>query len=105
MSKNTENTRRFCCPNVSLEGFIAADYDNVCASPMMADKDTLELIQSTKSIIDTYSDDENEENNAAPVPTSFKMRNIMKSMFSYLDVHSNGELNNKMNGIEKLFTI
>ncbi|GFU75463.1 hypothetical protein TNCV_2861791 [Trichonephila clavipes] len=51
----------------------------------MSDKDILELAQSSKNIIETDSDDENEMNNAAPVPTSSEMRNIMKSMRSYLD--------------------
>ncbi|GFX61922.1 hypothetical protein TNCV_3777331 [Trichonephila clavipes] len=40
-------------------------------------------------------------NNAAPVPMSSEMRNIMKSAFSSLDAHSNGEMNNEMNDIEK----
>ncbi|GFU11978.1 hypothetical protein TNCV_3265711 [Trichonephila clavipes] len=56
---------------------------------MMAVKDILELVQSSKYIIDTDSDCENEINNASPVPTSSEMRNVMKSMLSYLDVHSN----------------
>ncbi|GFU44041.1 hypothetical protein TNCV_4963531 [Trichonephila clavipes] len=47
------------------------------------------------------SDDENEMNNAAPVPTSFEMRNVMKSMHSYLDAHSNGEMNKEMDDIEQ----
>ncbi|GFW60345.1 hypothetical protein TNCV_1844251 [Trichonephila clavipes] len=33
----------------------------------------------SKNIIDAYSDDENEMNNAAPVPTSSEMRTIMKN--------------------------
>ncbi|GFX80156.1 hypothetical protein TNCV_2108011 [Trichonephila clavipes] len=41
-----------------------------------------------------YSDDENKMNDAAPVPTSSEMKYIMKSRRSYLDVHSNGEMNN-----------
>ncbi|GFV19445.1 uncharacterized protein TNCV_3663781 [Trichonephila clavipes] len=59
------------------------------------------LFQSLKNIIDEDSDDENEMNNAAPVPTSSKMRNIMKSMCNYLDAHSNGETNNKMDDTEQ----
>uniref|UniRef100_A0A8C4RFJ1 HTH CENPB-type domain-containing protein n=1 Tax=Erpetoichthys calabaricus TaxID=27687 RepID=A0A8C4RFJ1_ERPCA len=61
----------------------------------------LEFVQSSKNIIDADSDDENEMNNAAPVPTSSEMRNIMKSMRSYLDAHSNGEMNNKIDDIEQ----
>ncbi|GFU01961.1 hypothetical protein TNCV_1524471 [Trichonephila clavipes] len=46
-------------------------------------------------------DDENEMNNAIPVPTSSEMRNVMKSMRSYLEVRSNGEINNKTDDIEQ----
>ncbi|GFT74061.1 hypothetical protein TNCV_3707921 [Trichonephila clavipes] len=48
-----------------------------------------------------HSEDENEMNNAAPVLTSFEMKNVMESMRGYLDAHSNGEMN-KMDEI-KLF--
>uniref|UniRef100_A0A8C4RRF5 Tigger transposable element-derived protein 4 n=1 Tax=Erpetoichthys calabaricus TaxID=27687 RepID=A0A8C4RRF5_ERPCA len=89
------------CPTVSSEEFVAVDDDNVCTAPIMADKDILEFVQSSKNIIDADSDDENEMNNAAPVPTSSEMRNIMKSMLSYLDAHSNDEMNNKMDDIEQ----
>ncbi|GFT38540.1 hypothetical protein TNCV_2748201 [Trichonephila clavipes] len=34
------------------------------------------------------SNDEREMNNAAPVPTSSEMMNVVKSMRSYLDAHS-----------------
>ncbi|GFS76383.1 hypothetical protein TNCV_1620251 [Trichonephila clavipes] len=44
----------------------------------MVDKDILKFVQSSENIIDTDSDDENEMSNAAPVPPSFEMRNIMK---------------------------
>ncbi|GFW37358.1 hypothetical protein TNCV_859651 [Trichonephila clavipes] len=66
----------------------------------MADKDILEFVQSSKNIIDADSDVQNEMNNAASVPISCEMRNTMKSMHSYLDAHSNGEMNNKMDDIE-----
>ncbi|GFX98184.1 adhesion G protein-coupled receptor B2 [Trichonephila clavipes] len=45
----------------------------------MADKGILELVQSSKNIIEADSDTENEMNNAAPVPTSSEMRNTMKN--------------------------
>ncbi|GFX38795.1 hypothetical protein TNCV_4748651 [Trichonephila clavipes] len=67
----------------------------------MADKDILEFVQSSKNIIDADSSDENEMKNAASDHTSYEMRNIMKSMRSYLDEHSNGEMNNKMDDIEQ----
>ncbi|GFX96948.1 hypothetical protein TNCV_1996801 [Trichonephila clavipes] len=79
---------------------VAVDDDNVSTAPFMADKDILELIQSSKNIID--SDNENEMNNAALAPTSFEKRNIMKSMFSYLDAHTDGEVNNKIDDIEQI---
>ncbi|GFW11628.1 putative transposable element [Trichonephila clavipes] len=63
----------------------------------MADKDMLEFVQSSKYIVDAYLDDENEMTNTAPVLPSTEMRNIMKSMRSFLDAHSRDELNNKMN--------
>ncbi|GFW91606.1 hypothetical protein TNCV_4500251 [Trichonephila clavipes] len=40
-------------------------------------------------------------NYAAPVPTSSEMKNSMKSMCNYLDAHSDGEMNNKMDDIEQ----
>ncbi|GFS47311.1 hypothetical protein TNCV_4862711 [Trichonephila clavipes] len=47
------------------------------------------------------ADSDDGMDNAAPVPTTFQMRNVMKSMRSYLDAHSNGEMNNKLDDIEK----
>ncbi|GFX96459.1 hypothetical protein TNCV_1441331 [Trichonephila clavipes] len=88
-------------PTVSLEEFVAADDDNVCTVTNMADKDILEFAQSLKNIIDADLNNKNEINNVAPVHTSSKMRNIMKSMHSYLDVYSNSEMNNKMDNIEQ----
>ncbi|GFX96952.1 putative transposable element [Trichonephila clavipes] len=79
---------------------VAVDDDNVSTTPFMADKDILELVQSSKNIID--SDSKNEMNNAALAPTSFEKRNIMKSMFSYLDAHTDGEVNNKIDDIEQI---
>ncbi|GFX77715.1 hypothetical protein TNCV_1106321 [Trichonephila clavipes] len=51
----------------------------------MADKDILELVQSSKNITDEDSDDENEMNNAALIATSSEMRSILKSMCNYLN--------------------
>ncbi|GFS93251.1 uncharacterized protein TNCV_2125341 [Trichonephila clavipes] len=53
-------------------------------------------------IIDADSDDKNEVQKAAPIPTPFEKRNILKCMPSYLDAHSNGEMNNKMDGMEEV---
>ncbi|GFW43692.1 hypothetical protein TNCV_4770411 [Trichonephila clavipes] len=46
-----------------------------------------------ESSIDADSSDENEMNNAALVPMSSKIRNIMHSRRSYLDPHSKDEMN------------
>ncbi|GFV20045.1 hypothetical protein TNCV_1696631 [Trichonephila clavipes] len=79
--QNTENTSRIDCPILLSEEFITVNDDNVCVQPqIMADKDILEFVESSKNIVGTDSDDKNEMNNAAPVPTSAEMRNTMKSM-------------------------
>ncbi|GFW91156.1 uncharacterized protein TNCV_1808771 [Trichonephila clavipes] len=59
------------------------------------------LFNAQKNIIDSDSDDENEMNNAAPVPTSSEMKNVMNSIRSYLDAHTNVQLNNKTYVIEQ----
>ncbi|GFV93956.1 protein big brother [Trichonephila clavipes] len=70
-------------------------FKNVLTDPIMTSKVILEFAQSSKNIMKADSDDENEMNNIAPVSTSSEMSNIMKSMHSYLDAHSNDEMNNK----------
>ncbi|GFW46045.1 hypothetical protein TNCV_3276631 [Trichonephila clavipes] len=80
------------CSTASSEEFVAVNDD----------KDSLEFVHFSKNIIDADSDDENEMNNAAAFPTSSEMRNIMKNKLSYLEAHSNGEMNNKMNDIKKI---
>ncbi|GFU44983.1 hypothetical protein TNCV_4234981 [Trichonephila clavipes] len=67
----------------------------------MADENILEFSQSSKNM-DADFDDENERNTAAPVPTSSEMRNILKSTQSYLEAHSNGEMNNKIDDTKQL---
>ncbi|GFU36626.1 hypothetical protein TNCV_802821 [Trichonephila clavipes] len=52
------------CPTVSSEEFDVVDDDNVCTAAIMADKGILEFAQSSKTIINTDSDDEKEMNNA-----------------------------------------
>ncbi|GFV21720.1 hypothetical protein TNCV_164511 [Trichonephila clavipes] len=90
MNKIRKTPARLDCPTVTSEEFGAVNDDNVSTEPIKADKDVLELFQSYKIVFDADSDDENEMNNAAPVPMSFEMRNIKKSMRSYLDAHFNG---------------
>ncbi|GFU55978.1 hypothetical protein TNCV_1557331 [Trichonephila clavipes] len=89
------------CPIALLEELITVEDVNVCTAPIMAHKDILEFVQSTKNIVDACFDNENEMNNAVTVPTSSNIRNSIKSTHSYLDTHSNGEMN-KMDAIELL---
>ncbi|GFX46685.1 hypothetical protein TNCV_4038361 [Trichonephila clavipes] len=81
----------FDCPTILWEEFVAVDDNNGCTSPIMAYKNILKFVQSSKVIIDADSGDEKEMNHAV----SSEMRNIMKSMRSYLDAHFNGEMNKK----------
>ncbi|GFV78312.1 hypothetical protein TNCV_94721 [Trichonephila clavipes] len=50
------------------------------------------------------SGDENEMNNATPIPTSSEMKIIMKCMRSYLNAHFNGGMNNKMDDIKQFLS-
>ncbi|GFT93388.1 hypothetical protein TNCV_337531 [Trichonephila clavipes] len=70
MNKIRKTPTGLDCPIVLSEKFIPVDDDNECRAPIMADKDISESVQNSKNIIDADSDDENEMNNAAPVPTS-----------------------------------
>ncbi|GFX69727.1 hypothetical protein TNCV_1770951 [Trichonephila clavipes] len=88
---------RLFCRTSSAES-VAVEDDNACAAPSTADKDISGFDQN---IIDADSDNENEMNNAAPVPTSAEKRNTMKSMRNCLTAHSNDEMNNKMDDIEQ----
>ncbi|GFT27155.1 hypothetical protein TNCV_40181 [Trichonephila clavipes] len=80
MSKIQRTPAELNFPIVLSEDFIAEDDDNVYADPIMVDKNILHFVQSSKNILHTNSDDENELNNAAAlsVPTSFDMRNNIK---------------------------
>ncbi|GFT44720.1 hypothetical protein TNCV_2845111 [Trichonephila clavipes] len=68
----------------SPEKFVVVDDDNERTSPITADKDILESVQSSKNIIDADSDEENEINNAAPDPVSSEMRNTVKKFAQLL---------------------
>ncbi|GFW30173.1 hypothetical protein TNCV_1054841 [Trichonephila clavipes] len=76
---------------VSPEEFVEVDDANVCTAPVMTDKHILEFVQSAKNIFDADSYSEKEINNAVPVPTPWEMRNIVKSIRSYLNAYSNDE--------------
>ncbi|GFX83690.1 hypothetical protein TNCV_349541 [Trichonephila clavipes] len=84
---------------------IAIDVGNMCTAPIMADKGVSKFVQSSKNIIHEDSDGENEMNNAAPVPKSSEIKNIMKRMRRYLDVHSNDEIYNKIDGSKHFVNI
>ncbi|GFU80569.1 hypothetical protein TNCV_534431 [Trichonephila clavipes] len=88
------------CLTVTLEEFFTVNDDNVCTALIMADNVILEFISSQKTSIEAGSNDKDEMNDAASVQTSSEMRkSVMKSKRNYLDPHSNGGLNNKMDGI------
>ncbi|GFU36506.1 hypothetical protein TNCV_796101 [Trichonephila clavipes] len=100
ISKCVDKDSRVDCPSVPSEELVALDDDNLFTAPIMVDKDILEFDQSSKNIIDADPNDENEINKTALDPISSKMRNIEKSMPSYLDAHSSGEMNNKRDNIK-----
>ncbi|GFS95986.1 hypothetical protein TNCV_4277701 [Trichonephila clavipes] len=96
MNKLRKTSTGLNCLIVLSEEFIAADDDNMCTS-----KDILNFVQRLKHIIHAdYSDDENEVNYAAHVPTSSETRYVMKSIRSHLDVHPNGQMNKKLDIIK-----
>ncbi|GFW71941.1 nucleic-acid-binding protein from transposon X-element [Trichonephila clavipes] len=80
------------------ECLATTELNSVAQQPMRGKKH-FGVVQSSKNIIDGDSNDENEMNISAPVPTSSEMRG--KSMRSYLEAHSNGEMNNKMDDNEQ----
>ncbi|GFV51596.1 hypothetical protein TNCV_3680791 [Trichonephila clavipes] len=47
------------CPTVASEEFITVDDNNVCTAPIITGKGILELVQSSKNVIDADSGDEN----------------------------------------------
>ncbi|GFY12325.1 hypothetical protein TNCV_284281 [Trichonephila clavipes] len=71
-----------------------------CVQPQLGQR-RLKVVQSLKNIFDSYSDVKNVMNSAVLDPTLYEMRNIMKSVRSYLDARSNGEMNNNMDDIEQ----
>ncbi|GFS62684.1 hypothetical protein TNCV_3737271 [Trichonephila clavipes] len=92
MNKIRKTSAGFDCSIVLSEEFIAIYDDNACTAPIRAKKNILKFVLSLKNIID---EDYNGGNvmNIVPVSTSSEMRNAMKSLRSYLDTHSNGEIN------------
>ncbi|GFS78692.1 hypothetical protein TNCV_3148681 [Trichonephila clavipes] len=96
MNKIRETPVGLDCPILLSEEFDTVHDDNKYTAPIIADKDISEFFQISKNIIDADSDDENEMNNAIPLPTSSEMRNVMKNIRSYLDAQLNGEM--KQNG-------
>ncbi|GFT46393.1 hypothetical protein TNCV_3127351 [Trichonephila clavipes] len=90
------------CLTISSEKFVEVDDDNLSTALIMAAQSHFGVCPKLKNIINADSIDENEMNNAGPVPTLSEMRDIMKSRYSYLDVHSNDEVNNKRDVIEQI---
>ncbi|GFX68602.1 hypothetical protein TNCV_1800151 [Trichonephila clavipes] len=83
MNKIRKASAGLDCPIVSSEEFVAVDDDNVCTGLFMPDKEISEFVHNSKIINDADSDDENELNNAAPVPLSSEMRNVIESFFYF----------------------
>ncbi|GFT30376.1 uncharacterized protein TNCV_2376721 [Trichonephila clavipes] len=92
---------RFSVHRCPIQRLFSGTVLELVARPNYEDKDISGLDESSKNIIDTDADGGKEINNAAPVPTSYEIRNIMKSMRSYSDVHYNGERNNNLDDIEQ----
>ncbi|GFW32283.1 hypothetical protein TNCV_674421 [Trichonephila clavipes] len=105
MNKIRKTAAALDCSTVSSGEFIKIDYACMSSAPIMADKENLEFVEISQNIMDADSNDENEMSNVAPVPTSSEMRNIVKIMRSYLDAHSIGKINNKMDNIEQFVDI
>ncbi|GFV13811.1 hypothetical protein TNCV_3695231 [Trichonephila clavipes] len=72
----------------------------MCTAPIMTGKDNLEFSQIPKNIVDADSEDENEIKRTAAAFASSEMRNTTKGMRSYLDAHTNVEINKDMDDIE-----
>ncbi|GFX77764.1 hypothetical protein TNCV_1106811 [Trichonephila clavipes] len=72
MNKIRKTSAALDCPIVLSEEIIAVDDDYVCTAPIMANKDILEFVHSSENIIDADYNDEDEINNAAPVPNHLK---------------------------------
>ncbi|GFV37046.1 hypothetical protein TNCV_2381931 [Trichonephila clavipes] len=101
MSKIRKTPARLDFPTVSSEEFVAVHDDNTHTASIMADKDILAMVQSSKNTIDADFDYTNEMSNVAHVPTLFEMRRIIKSVFSYLDNHSSSEMISAIDNIQK----
>ncbi|GFW90385.1 hypothetical protein TNCV_3509331 [Trichonephila clavipes] len=78
------------CPTVSLKEFVAVDDDNVTNCGKQRH---FGVRLKLKNISDAVSDDKLKL--IMKITTSYEKQNTMKSMRSYLDAHSNGEMNNK----------
>ncbi|GFY02467.1 hypothetical protein TNCV_3503481 [Trichonephila clavipes] len=63
-------------PSVSSKEFVAVDSYNVCTALIMAEKDILEFVQSSKNFISADSNDKIEMNMPAPIHTPSEIRNM-----------------------------
>ncbi|GFT56484.1 hypothetical protein TNCV_2334441 [Trichonephila clavipes] len=75
------------------------NHGNVCTTKLWL-RDFGACDKDSTNIIHTDPDEENERSNEVLVPTSSEVKSIMKNIFNYLEAHSNGEMNNRMNDIE-----
>ncbi|GFU91255.1 hypothetical protein TNCV_4925851 [Trichonephila clavipes] len=96
MNKLRKRPAGLGCSTVLSEELIALCDGNMSSTTIIVDRNILEFVQSSKNFMDGDSDDESEVNNAASVPVSNELRNVMKSKRSYLDAHYKGEMNNRM---------
>lgn len=90
------------CPTLSLNEYVAVD-DDVCTAPIMTEKEIVEIVQNPNDSTYVDSDDESENgiSDAVPVPSTSEMRKIIKSMRSYLNAQSNGEMDKMMDNLEQ----
>ncbi|GFV50821.1 hypothetical protein TNCV_4237761 [Trichonephila clavipes] len=92
-------------PAVLSEEFAAVDNDNACTTPIIADKDILEFVESSTNIMVVGSEGENEMNNAVLVLMSSEMQSILKCMNCYLYARPDVAMNNKVDGIKQFDAI
>ncbi|GFX49117.1 hypothetical protein TNCV_3077351 [Trichonephila clavipes] len=76
-------------PKLYIIGKVHCSFVIVCTAPIMTEKDILEFLQAQKisSMKTPTTKMVSIDDNAVPVPASSEIRNIMKSMRSFLDAH------------------
>ncbi|GFT06530.1 uncharacterized protein TNCV_3356511 [Trichonephila clavipes] len=74
-----------------LEEFVEIDDGNVCTAPIIADKDNLEFVYSSKNIIDTDSDDEKGNEKSCSYPNIIRNEKHHEKAFSPVRFKTTGE--------------